>query len=155
MSGVRIPLRPPFDTSPLFCYSECIMADSNTKRTFADLIKSIYLYLFTGIGLILLIVGIFQLSGYAVNKIAFDKYQLGYEENRCDFGMMPEPVKTEGAREETPGERNERQQKCEQQLEEFRRFREVTDLSRAITFIIVGSAVFAFHLRRTTLLTRS
>jgi hypothetical protein len=43
-------------------------------------------------------------------------------------------------------------QDCEESLEEQRKIRKVTDLAQAITFIIVGGAVFAFHFRKTSIL---
>src|SRR3989344_6238552 len=124
------------------------------KRSFAELIKSIYLYLFTAIGLILIIVGIFQSSNYVINLLAFDKYQLGYEENRCDYTAM-KPV-IEGDKQSSEEARLEREQKekCLGTLEEFRRYKKITDGARAITFLVVGGGVFAFHLSRTNILSK-
>lgn len=123
------------------------------KRSFAELIKSIYLYLFTAIGLILIIVGIFQLSNYVINIAVFEKYQLGYEENRCDY--MTQPVAVEaGKAAPDPALQQKQKDECIKTLEEFRRYKKITDGARAITFLIVGGGVFAFHLSRTTLLAK-
>lgn len=126
------------------------MADQ--KRSFGDLIKSIYLYLFTAVGLILIIVGIFQLSNYVINITVFEKYQLGYEENRCDYLVQPVAVEAGKTAAVDPKLQKEQREKCLTTLEEFRRYKKITDGARAITFLVVGGAVFAFHLSRTTLL---
>lgn len=123
------------------------MADP--KRSFADLIKSIYLYLFTAIGLILVIIGIFQLSNYVIKIAVFDKYQLEYEETRCDY--LPVETLPGGEKKSSEAAQMEKE-KCEKGLEELRAYKKVTDGARAITFLVVGGAVFAFHLSRTTLL---
>lgn len=124
------------------------------KRNFTELIKSIYLYLFTSIGLILFIVGVFQASSFTVNKIFFPHYYLGYEENRCDVGQYFAPAKIEGIKPLSPQDQRAQDEKCLKRLEEFRRYKEVTDVALALTFIAIGSIVFVFHLRRTTLLTK-
>ena len=124
------------------------------KRSFAELIKSIYLYLFTAIGLILIIVGIFQTSNYVINLIAFDNYQLGYEENRCDYVTQPIAVEAGKTPVQDPTLQKEQKDKCLKTLEEFRRYKKITDGARAITFLIVGGGVFAFHLTRTNILSK-
>jgi hypothetical protein len=118
------------------------------KRNLAELVRTVYFYFFTGFGLILLIVGIFQLSQWGVKSYFLPKYDLSYEETRCDF--MPEPAKLDG---ETSGASVEDQKsKCLETLETQRKTRQVTDLAQALTFIVVGGAVFIFHFRKTSLL---
>lgn len=121
------------------------------KRSFSDLIKSIYLYLFTAVGLVLIIVGVFQLSNYIIKITVFEKYNLGYEETRCDY--LPQSV-APGEDKTATGTAKTEKEKCEKTTEELRKFKKVTDGARAVTFLLVGGAVFAFHLRRTTLLGR-
>lgn len=127
------------------------------KRSFAELIKTIYFYLFSAIGLILVIVGIFQTSEYVVKKFFLPKYDLGYGES-CDYFGKIIPAPIDGRQVATTSAEEQKmldQQKkdCLTRIEEQRAVRQVTDLARAITFIIVGSVVFIFHFRRTKLLT--
>jgi hypothetical protein len=114
----------------------------------ASTIRTIYFYFFAGLGLVLLIVGIFQLSNWGVKSFLLPKYDLSYEETRCDYA--PVPAKIEG---ESAGEPVEDQKKrCLETLETQRKTRQITDLAQAITFVVVGAAVFAFHFRKTSLL---
>ncbi len=121
------------------------------KRPFVELIRSIYLYLFTAVGLILIIVGIFQISNYIIKITAFDKYQLGYEESKCDYITEPVALDQKSVSTEEAKLKND---KCLQGLEELRRYKKITDGARAITFLLVGGGVFWFHLTRSNLLSK-
>src|SRR3989442_9335845 len=98
------------------------------KRSFADLIKTIYFYLFSAIGLILIIVGIFQLSEFAVKKFFLPKYHLGYEENQCDY-IRPKiappvdmPVTASPSAQEEK-QLIEQEKECKAHIEETRQFK--------------------------------
>ncbi len=91
-------------------------------------IRTAYFYVFSAIGIILLIIGVFKLSDYGVRKVFLDNYYLPYEAGRCSY---PQP-----------------QDKCLEELSRERKVKEVTDISSSITFLVVGSALFAFHYRR-------
>jgi hypothetical protein len=118
------------------------------KKDFGKFLKTLYFYLFSSIGLILVIIGVFQISDFAVRKYLLPKYNLGYEENRCDYLTQPAmPAKEEAA--PTESDLKEQAKKCEEKLEEYRKYKEVTDFARGISFIVVGGIVFAFHFRQT------
>jgi len=121
------------------------MADQ--KKTFADTIRVIYFYFFAGLGLILFIIGFFQLSNWGVRSFLLPKYSLDFEDSRCDYTI---PVKPDGTPANSLAE-SERQ-KCLASLENQRKIKQVTDLAQALTFILVGGVVFIFHFRKTNLL---
>jgi hypothetical protein len=114
------------------------------KGNFASIVRTFYFYFFAGLGLVLLIVGVFQLSNWGVKSFLLPKYDLSYEETRCDFA----PAKINGAATDS----GQTREACLAKLEEQRKIKQVTDLAQALTFVIVGSAVFVFHFRKTSLL---
>ena len=115
------------------------------KGNLANTIRTIYFYFFSAFGLILLIVGIFQTSQWGAKKSLLPKYDLNYEETRCDYM----PVKIEG--ETSTESASKEKENCKKNLEELRQTRQVTDLAQALTFIVIGGAVFTFHFRKTSL----
>jgi len=117
------------------------------QGSLANTIKAIYFYFFAGLGLVLLILGIFQMSNWFVKSYLLPKYDLSYDETRCDY--VPLSVKPES---EPPV--NETKKECEERLETQRRTKQVTDAAQAVTFLVVGGLVFAFHIRRTSLFDR-
>lgn len=118
------------------------------KKDFGKFLKTLYFYFFSAVGLILVIIGIFQLSDFAVRRYLLPKYNLGYEENRCDYLAQPVALTKE---ESAPTENDSKEQakKCEEKLEEYRKYKEVTDFARAISFVVVGGVVFSFHFKQT------
>lgn len=120
------------------------------KGNLANTIRTIYFYFFAGLGLVLLIVGIFQLSQWGVKSFFLPKYDLSYDETRCDF--LPAPVvKGES---QPVSDTTQSKKECLDRLEIQRKTKQVTDLAQALTFILVGGIVFAFHFRKTSLLHR-
>lgn len=108
------------------------------------LIRTIYFYFFSGLGLVLLIVGTFNLSQFVVKKTLLPKYDLGYEETRCTiYAPQVEGQKT------APLEAKKQKDECLKQLNEQRQAKQVLDLTSATTLIVVGAIVFVFHFRRT------
>jgi hypothetical protein len=105
-------------------------------------IKTAYFYVFSAIGIILLIVGIFKLSDFTVRNFFLDNYYLDYEAGRCSY---LEPVKLEG--QETTVNIDS-QKRCEEDLVREREVKKVTDVASSITFIVVGTVLFVFHYRR-------
>lgn len=118
------------------------------KKDWGKFLKTLYFYFFSAIGLILIIIGIFQLSDFAVRKYFLPKYNLGYEENRCDYAAQPVSVAKEPGV-PTSEDLTKQAEKCQKSLEEYRKYKEVTDFARAISFVVVGGAVFAFHFKQT------
>lgn len=109
---------------------------------FGVTIKTAYFYVFSAIGIILLVVGIFKMSDFGVRNFLLDNYYLDYETGRCGY---LEPAKLEG---EPAVDNSEVLKKCEQDIEQEREVKRVTDVSSAITFIIVGAFLFAFHYKQ-------
>ncbi len=113
-------------------------------KDFGHSIKTAYFYVFSAIGIILLVMGIFKLSDFAVRNFFLDNYYLDYEAGRCSY-LEPAPVKVEGS--ETPSN-IDLLKRCEEDLVREREVKKVTDVASAITFIVVGTVLFIFHYRR-------
>lgn len=103
----------------------------------------IYLYVFTAIGLIMFLVGTFNLVQHFTKKYLLPKYYLDFQETRCDYIGQPVP---EG---KNTGDMEKEKQRCLQRLEEERKYQEVLNLSSSLTLIVLGSIVFVFHYRKT------
>jgi hypothetical protein len=120
----------------------------------STLIKSIYIYLFTAIGLGMFLVGSYNLIQFATKKLALPKYYLDYQESRCDYIAQPVPVTADGATKPIdPAAQSMEEQKnqCLQRLEEDRANQQVIQLSSSLTLILLGGATFWFHYRKTGL----
>ena len=122
------------------------------KGNLASIVRTIYFYFFAGVGLVLLIVGIFQLSQWGVKSFLLPRYDLNYDETRCDFMAVPVKLESEPATDSASAE--DQKPKCLATLETQRKTKKVTDLAQAVTFIIVGGIVFIFHFRKTSVLHR-
>lgn len=120
-----------------------------------NLIRSIYFYAFAGIGLIMVIIGAFQLVQFGSRKFLLKQYYLDYSETRCDFLSTPVVTGPDGKMltvEQQTAEQarvDSERKRCEASLEVERQSRQVTDLTSAITLFALGGAVFVFHYRRT------
>jgi len=125
-----------FDGKHLIVYYKVMAANFNS------IIKTAYFYVFSAIGIILLVVGIFKLSDFAVRNLFLDNYYLDYEAGRCSY---LEPAKLDG--QETTVNIDS-QKRCEEDLVREREVKKVTDVASAITFILVGVVLFVFHYRR-------
>ncbi len=111
-------------------------------KDFGHSIKTAYFYVFSAIGIILLVMGIFKLSDFAVRNFFLDNYYLDYESGRCSY---LEPAKLEGSETQPNIDSTKR---CEEDLVREREVKKVTDVASAITFIVVGTVLFIFHYRR-------
>lgn len=113
-------------------------------------VRALYLYLFSGLGVILMIIGAYLSVLYFVRITQFEKYPLpSYEETRCDFVSdyppFPPPGETTVA---TPTEDTEnRRQECLTQLEQTRQRKETEDFTAALTLLVLGGIVFYPHWR--------
>ncbi len=120
----------------------------------SNLIKSIYIYLFTAIGLGMFLVGSYNLIQFATKKLILPKYYLDYQESRCDYIAQPVTVTTDGATKPIdPAAQSIEEQKnqCLQRLEEDRANQQVIQLSSSLTLILLGGATFWFHYKKTGL----
>lgn len=106
----------------------------------SKLIPVIYFYLLSLIGMVLIIIGVFNLTHYVIGVSAYDKYPLPYGEDRCTAvpGMV-EP----GGKEIVDPEFSEK--KCLEGLELERQREKVKDLEESISFTVIGLLVFSTH----------
>lgn len=104
------------------------------------LIPTIYFYTVSLIGLVLLIIGIFNAIHFIVGVTAYDKYPLGYTaESRC---MIPTPTTEKVAA--TPSATATYNQ-CVQDVEQERMLKKADDLEKSISFTLIGLIVFSIH----------
>lgn len=103
------------------------------------LIPTIYFYIVSLIGLVLLIIGIFSSIHYIVNVIQFPTYPLGYGvAERC---QTPLPVPTKGETQPTVTSN----QDCMKEVQEERQQLKTQDLEKALSFTLIGAVVFGIH----------
>ena len=116
-----------------------------------NLIKTIYLYIFSGVGLALLLFGSYNTIRYAVDVTQFEKYPLQqWEETQCTFSntsypqAKPTMVET---REATPSaEEIQKQEKlCEENRDKQRKIKQTQDLTHAGAMLLLGALVFIPH----------
>lgn len=101
------------------------------------LIPVIYYYLLSAVGMVLIIIGLFNTFNYVTGITIYEKYPLPYgNETRCDY--MPTSVKEEGITTPTRME-------CLEGLEAERKKAQADDLKNAIAFTTIGILVFGLH----------
>lgn len=116
------------------------------------LISLIYFYLVSVIGLILLIIGLYNSVSYGFNVTQYDKYPLRYAGNEnCEFiSRSAAPVKPLVAPDAMPTIDNieiDRQTKeCETRVERERKQAMVDDMKNSVFFTLVGAILLAIHL---------
>lgn len=98
------------------------------------LVSSIYFYLLSLIGIVLLIIGIFASVHYVVGITAYDKYPLQYDTvARCSVPATPDKTSITTS------------QSCLQDIEVERKKTKIADLEKALSFSIIGLIVFCIH----------
>ncbi|MEX2007501.1 MAG: hypothetical protein WD992_01895 [Candidatus Levyibacteriota bacterium] len=109
------------------------------------LIPTIYFYLLSAVGIVLLIIGIFNSFHYVAGITAYDKYPLKYgNESRCQY--LATPVKVDNTQAVSDSEAQERAKaECLESLEIERKNTKIDDFEKAIAFTVVGLVVFAVH----------
>lgn len=134
------------------------------------LVGAIYSYIFSGIGVILLLVGFYFLSQASIKQFVLPKYYLEWEETRCDYfdqqfppidtSMVIDtapvgqntPVQSTEVTNEAAVKENERLKKqkddCSSKLEEQRTVRRTTDFATAAIFILLGGATLFYHQKK-------
>lgn len=121
----------------------------------ANLVKTIYLYVFSGVGLSLFIIGVFMAIQYLVNTTQFEKYPLNtWEETQCEYPpylSVAKPMPVEETTDATPSaeEVKKQEERCTTNQESMRNRKRVDDLTRALTFLVIGPLVFFPHWRMT------
>lgn len=102
------------------------------------LIPTIYFYVVSLIGLILLIIGVFADVHYLVNASSGPLYPLPYgTEARCSIPLAPGEKQTTSSQ--------QIYNDCKQQLEEERRLTKRNDLEKAVSYTLIGLIVFGIH----------
>lgn len=127
-------------------------ADSQAGKR--NLVMRVYLYVFMGIGLVMMSVGVFGLGQNIYKTQLFAKYPLeSYNESRCDYlesGPYPTDPAYVGRAEadvKMMYEQNRQQaEKCRLALEEERQIKKVTDFYNSLILLSIGSAFFIGHL---------
>lgn len=114
------------------------------------LISLIYFYLISVIGLILLIIGLYNSISYVVNITQYDIYPLRYAgSENCDYLTQTVPVKTLPSEKETSpsSQEAERQKKdCVKRVGTERKQTKVNDLKNSLYFTFVGALLLGIHL---------
>lgn len=101
------------------------------------LIPIIYYYLLSAVGMVLIIIGLFNTFNYVTGVTIYEKYPLNYgNETRCDY--MPSVIKEENISQPT-------REDCLQGLEAERKKTQADDLKNAIAFTSIGILVFSLH----------
>jgi len=115
-------------------------------------IMAIYLYIFMGVGLIMMVIGLYGLGQNYYKSNLLAKYPLGGYEQRCDYLAQPLPVMKnvpESDMEDSQAEADRIQKQkdeCEANLAEERSTRKVTDLYNSLITLGIGTVLFAAHL---------
>lgn len=103
------------------------------------LIPSIYFYVLSLVGMVLLIIGLFTATHYIVGTTMYPKYPLQYgNESRCAIQMVPAGEKSAVTPEQV-------RSSCLQDLENERSIIRANDLEKSISFTLIGLAVFGIH----------
>ncbi len=103
------------------------------------LIPTIYFYLVSLIGFVLLIIGVFSSIHYVVNITSYPEYPLGYSApDRC-APMQVAPMEKVG----TTSAYSQKQ--CLDDIEKERQIQKTGDLEKALSFTIIGLLVFGTH----------
>lgn len=121
-----------------------------------NLVMRVYLYIFMGIGLVMVSIGAFGLGQNVYKSALFPKYPLeSYNESRCDYldhGSYPADPAFIGKGESEVDtkmliEQNKQQaEKCRTSLEEERKIKKITDFYNSLILLGIGSALFVGHL---------
>lgn len=119
-----------------------------------NLVMRVYLYVFMGIGLVMMSIGAFGLGQNVYKSALFSKYPLeSYNESRCDYldhGPYPIDTSVVGKNEvdtKMIAEQNKQQaEKCRVSLEEERKIKKITDFYNSLILLGIGSTLFIGHL---------
>lgn len=130
------------------------------KSPLNPLIKTIYIYFALTIGLIILVIGTYFFSQYLIKSLAFKKYNLGYDENRCDY-ITPSTINPPSLApsdkqmiDEAKKQADKEKKDCLQKLEEQRSFQKILDLYSSLSLLVIGALILGSHywiLRRSKL----
>lgn len=102
------------------------------------LIPTIYFYILSLVGMVLLIIGLFTTVHYIVGVSAYPKYPVPYgNESRCTIQMLPADKSSVTPEQVRDG--------CLKDLDTERVIAKANDLEKSISFTLIGLAVFGIH----------
>src|SRR3990167_1487131 len=108
----------------------------------SHLIKTIYLYVVSVIGVIMIVTGFIGLVNTTVKLVVFDEYPIPYY---TDFAKEPTVV---GAKDERSAEQKaEDERKAEERRDQARKEQMVNDLTNGIALTVVGTVLYTYHWR--------
>lgn len=118
------------------------------------LISLIYFFIISTIGLILLIIGLYNAVSLGVNLTQYDKYPLNFSgQGSCDsFSTVSPMTSSDSVIEAVPikvaNEKENARQKalCEERIVQERKQHQVDDTKNAIYFTLIGVILLAIHL---------
>jgi len=115
-----------------------------------SIIKTIYLYVFSGVGLALILFGSYTGIQYGVNVTQFDKYPLQqWEEGQCRYPNIgfsaAKPVTEERSATPSAEEIDKQEKQCTENQERQRKIKQTQDLTHAVAMLFLGALVFVPH----------
>lgn len=120
------------------------------KPTFLEIVKYIYVYFFSAVGTIMILVGIYQFGEYIFNSKIAPEYRLEqYREDQCNYidqGVMTVPVDAQSKTPvKTKEELAEDKKTCLKSLEKERAYQKKRDVFDASMLTSLGLIVFVIH----------
>jgi hypothetical protein len=121
------------------------------KTSLMDVVKYIYVYFFSAVGTIMILVGIYQFAEYIFNSTVAPEYRLEqYREDQCNYidqsAMTAYPVDAQPkVAEKTKEERAEDKKICLENLEKERAYQQKRDIFDATMLTTLGLLVFGIH----------
>ena len=118
----------------------------------------VYYYLVSIAGLVLIVLGLYHSANLFVNLTQYDKYPLKYGMiDECNYpmpmavkgmmGQIPQVASNSGSASGSLPLNNPRkyQRSCEVRIELQRKEHRIEDIKNALTFTLIGVALFLFH----------
>lgn len=116
------------------------MSNTKTKPTLS--FRSLYIYLVSGISLVMIVAGTIMLTNYVVNMVSGPKYRLDvWVEDRCMNMMQTGDKETK----EDVVKREAEKTRCLEGVEAERSYRKTADLANALVVLIAGGVLFFTH----------
>lgn len=118
------------------------------KSSFLEVVKYIYVYFFSAVGTIMIIVGVYRFGEYAFKAFVLPEYRLEqYREAECDYigstaGPYGAPIDSQNRIQD---DSSKQKQACKENLEEERVYQEKRDLFDSVMITFLGLIVFGIH----------
>lgn len=120
------------------------------KTSLMDVVKYIYVYFFSAVGTIMILVGIYQFAEYIFNSTIAPEYRLEqYREDQCNYIDQTVPAYPVDSQpkvaEKTQEELAEDKKTCLKNLEKERAYQKKRDIFDATMLTSLGLIVFGIH----------